>query len=119
MILGGKKIYHARDYLEKTTRSRERGGLGGEPTLEGNQMQLWTIIGKEVYVELSPDWEENEEMIHYMHHFWGSQIRMVMDYGLMPKKVQFWTRTVPDVTWFEDYDGTRLDLLHPMMWFDG
>jgi hypothetical protein len=34
MILGGKKIYFAADYYEKT----------------GNQMELWTVIENKVYV---------------------------------------------------------------------
>ena len=36
----------------------------------------------------------------------------------MPEKIQFWTRTYPDKTKWELYDGRRLDLLHPVMSFD-
>ena len=35
-----------------------------------------------------------------------------------PEKVQFWTRTYPDFTAFEAYDGRRLDLIHPLMFWD-
>jgi len=69
-------------------------------------------------VELSSYWEENPEKIHYFHHWWGEHIQLVMQYKKMPEKLQFWTRAIPDYTDIELYDGRRLDLLHPMMWFD-
>jgi len=67
MILGGKKIYFAPDYIEKT----------------GNQMQLWIVIGKDVYVELSPDWDENKLNKDPLD-WWGEHIRIIMSYNKMP-----------------------------------
>jgi len=68
-------------------------------------------------VELSPDWSEDKINYNFLH-WWGEHITLVMSYGKMPDKIQFWTRTVPDFTKFEAYNGQRLDLIHPMMWFD-
>ena len=81
-------------------------------------MQLWTIIGKEVYVEINPTgWDEyvgNKSQFDW----WARHIKLVISHNKMPDKLQFWTRTFPDYWHVEKYDGRRLDLIHPLMWFD-
>ena len=48
----------------------------------------------------------------------GEHIGLVMKYGNMPDKIQFWSKTDPDYYPWETYDGRDLSLLHPVMWFD-
>ena len=73
MVLGGKKIYHADDW-EIRTKNKHNNGI---------QMQLWTVINKEIFVEISPDWDEfklNKDLFDW----WAEHINLVIKHGKMP-----------------------------------
>ena len=107
MIQGAKEIYFAKDFSEKM------GGQGGMA------MQLWTISNGKVYVEENP-YQENDYWYTMQMNEWGDTIKYGMSSNLFPrnKTIQFWTHVSNDTPKWDAYDGRRLDLLHPSMWYD-
>jgi hypothetical protein len=88
MIVGGKKVYHKESFLEEFDKA---------------EMILWTIIGKNVYMERNPHYRLEE----YFIIEWFNSISMMMKHPEFPESVQFWTRINNDL--FKQGDK-RLDL---------
>jgi hypothetical protein len=73
-----------------------------------------------VYLEEGPyRLKEKKEIKNDLNDI-GRQIEYAMSSKLFPrdKPIQFWTHVNCDSTNWLTYDGRRLDLLHPSMWWD-
>jgi hypothetical protein len=104
MIEGGRKIYFRDDYSKK---------------MNGTTMFLWTIHRGDIYLEENPSLEHTELTVNWVNWMaWTIQKAMVSKNFPRDVTFSFWSQVNKDQEVWEGWDNTRLDLLHPSIFYD-
>jgi hypothetical protein len=70
MVLGGKEVYWADDYVEKT----------------GSFMQLWTIIDGDIYLERGPHYFDHKGNQLFIFHM-ADELALFKQFNKLPYKI--------------------------------